>query len=207
MKTRFIKKQQPLSYSLFTSFLDTDNEGAWRKTVDKAKFESLLEGMEDLMKNMDLSKIEGDFEIKDKDLIRYCKITWNDCWLQNSNEFFQRTRKLKEKLFLSRYYLLREYEGLTIKRDIYSDNSVARESAKRYERFQSSCQEGKINLIQAISVLKEMVTHQEKLPKCALTSCMRLEGAPVDRATCNLAPDCTVLSLYPPAEHYSVTIM
>ena len=162
MKTRFIKKQQPLSYSLFTSFLDTDNEGAWRKTVDKAKFESLLEGMEDLMKNMDLSKIEGDFEIKDKDLIRYCKITWNDCRLRNSNEFFQRTRKLKEKLFLSRYYLLREYEGLTIKRDIYSDNSVARESAKRYERFQSSCQEGKINLIQAISVLKEMVTHQER---------------------------------------------
>ena len=177
MKTRLLKKTQPLSFSLFTSFCDTGNDGAWRKTVDKDKFESLLEGMEGVIKGMDLSKIEGsNFEIKDKDLIRYCKLTWHDCWLRSS-EFFQRTRKLKEKLFVSRFYLLREYEGLTIKRDIYSDNSVAKESAKRYERFQNSCQEGKINLIQVINVLKEMVTHQEKLPKCALAACMRLEGA------------------------------
>jgi len=55
MKTRFIKKQQPLSFSLFESFFDTDNDGEWRKTVDKPRFESLLKGMEDLMKEMDFS--------------------------------------------------------------------------------------------------------------------------------------------------------
>ena len=42
---------------------------------------------------------------RDKDLIRYCKLTWHDNWLRYSNEFFQRTRKLKKKVFLSRFYL------------------------------------------------------------------------------------------------------
>ncbi|CBY09610.1 unnamed protein product [Oikopleura dioica] len=179
VKTRSKKTDHSaITYNIFLSCQTGVSEGDWQRTITKERFHDILEGVERVLKAADFCCIFGEpIEITDPDITRYCRVTYRDCFLRPGREFYPTARKLREKIFLSRYYLLREFEGLTIKRDEYSDIPEARESALRFKQFMKCCTPGKINLIKALETLRQLADKKEKLPKSALEACKRLEGA------------------------------